>query len=65
MESEASRVVRVANVPLDKPLQDLHDLTGGMAVDHILYNARAGCVCNLFPGLNFFSIVAQEVRIVN
>lgn len=50
MESEASRLVRLAPVPLDKTLQDLHDLASGLTVDHILYNARADCVSPLpFP----------------
>lgn len=47
MENEVSRLVRLAPVPLDKTLQDLHDLATGLNVDHILYNARADCVSPL------------------
>lgn len=44
MEADASRLVRVTKVPIEKTIEDLHKLTEGLTVDHILYNARAGCV---------------------
>ncbi|KAJ5987797.1 hypothetical protein N7481_003007 [Penicillium waksmanii] len=67
MENEASRLVRLAPVPLDKTLQDLHDLASGLTVDHILYNARADCpgsayffFCGVTHGNRFFTKIEEE-----
>jgi hypothetical protein len=63
MENEASRLVRLAPVPLDKTLQDLHDLASGLTVDHILYNARADCVSPLpFPRFQLHFLSNEKKR---
>lgn len=44
----ASRVVRAGNIPLSMSLQDVHQLVRNLHVEHILYNARPGCVSSLY-----------------